>query len=447
MKKGFKYPGFFADRAGKNGLMNRWSNGVMECQQSNNPTIQYPISIPKDQDRRLHPMRLIIALCISLWLLNGCGSAIPRIPASGELNGQKIETTVDSESARYYLEYYLSDQRSDSQLDSLLDEIHRQNEGRRFDREFLRALSEKFSVDFASLYLAKYILEDETNRAIQSVYQNELNKVRSELKGGFSPSSLVDSSYLILFVPGWDYAASGAITGADFANPRRIISGLGIENRLIEIDPNGTVEHNAAIIAGTLSRYITTERQIILVSASSGGPAAAQALGELLTAAQTRSVKAWVNIGGILQGSPVADHYLSWPRSWLMRAVLLFKGWSVESVRSMSAEKSRLRFSRLHFPEHLLIVNYIGIPLSGDISERAQDSYQVLRKLGPNDGLTLITDEIAPQSATITDLGTDHFFNEDPEIDLKTVALARTVLNVLEVKENGFPRMHAYRFD
>lgn len=120
---------------------------------------------------------------------------------------------------------------------------------------------------------------------------------------------------MILFVPGWDYAASGAITGADFAKPRRIISGLGIENRLIEIEPNGAVVQNAAIIVDSISCYVATERQIILVSASSGGPAAAQALGELLTAAQTWPVKVWVNIGGILKGSPVADHYLHWPHS------------------------------------------------------------------------------------------------------------------------------------
>jgi hypothetical protein len=397
--------------------------------------------------RKKQILSLGLMLSLMLRLLWGCGSTIPRIPASGKLGDREIQTTVDSEIARYYLEHYLAEQRSDSQLDSLIDEIHLQNEISHLDREFLRGLSEKFSVDFASLYLAKYILEDETDRTIQSVYRNELKKVRSEFKGGFLSSSPADSSYLILFVPGWDYADSGAITGADFAKPRRIISGLGIENRLIEIDPNGAVEHNAAIIADTLSRYVAAGRQIVLVSASSGGPAAAQALGELLTAAQSRPVKAWVNIGGILQGSPVADHYLRWPRSWLMRAVLLFKGWSLESVRSMSAEKSRPRFNRLHFPEHLLIINYIGIPLSGDISERARDTYRVLRKLGPNDGFTLITDEIAPRSVTIANLGIDHFFNEDPEIGLKTVALARTVLNVLKVKENGFPRIHAYQFD
>jgi len=447
MKRSIEYSRFFPNRAGEKELMEHWSVGVMERQHSNTPTLQYPIAIPKSWDRLPRIKRLIFALWIYLWLLGGCGATIPRIPVSGELGGQEIETTVDSESARYYLEHYLAEQRNDPQLDSLFDEIHRQSESRRFDREFLRELSEKFSLDFASLYLAKSILEDETNRVIQSVYQTELNKVRSKYKDGFPPSAPADSSYLILFVPGWDYAASGAITGADFAKPRRIISGLGLENRLIEIDPNGAVEQNAAVIADTLSRYAAAERQIILVSASSGGPAAAQALGELLTAAQTRPVRAWVNIGGILQGSPVADHYLRWPRSWLLRAVMLFKGWSMESVRSMSVEKSSLRFSRLIFPEHLLIVNYIGIPLSGDISERAREFYPVLRKLGPNDGLTLITDEIAPGSATIADLGIDHFFNEDPDIDLKTVALARTVLNVLEAKKNGFPIIHAYQVD
>jgi hypothetical protein len=47
----------------------------------------------------------------------------------------------------------------------------------------------------------------------------------------------------------------------------------------------------------------------------------------------------------------------------------------------------------------------------------------MLRPEGPNDGVVLLTDVIAPGSLTVVALGSDHFLAEDPEIDRKSVAL------------------------
>lgn len=379
---------------------------------------------------------LMVVVGMSAALVVNCGASIPRIPASGMVGGQRIETTVDSESARYYLEQYLPNRRTNAEFDSLFEQIHHQVAGSIPGRELLQQLSDSISVDFASLLLAERIVADEANRAIAAMYQRELEIVRSERDNAAAASGPPDRQFLILFVPGWDYVESGPVTGADFARPRQIISELGIENKLVEIEPTGAIETNAQIVVDEVKRPWHHERDIIIVSASSGGPATALAVGGILSAQQSGRIKAWINIGGILQGSPVSDHYLSWPRSWLARVVLFFKGWDYGSIRSMSVKQSRERFSRLHFPDHLLIINYIGIPLSGDITERASGTYPALRKYGPNDGFTLITDELAPNSVTITDVGRDHFFNEDPEIDLKTVALARTVFRALREKAN-----------
>lgn len=375
---------------------------------------------------------------VSAFWIAGCGASIPQIPASGMIGGRQIETTVDSESARYYLEHYLAGHRENAAFDMKVDQLHADVNGGIPDRAFLMQLSESFSVDFAALFLADRILADNENKAVEAIYQHELGIVRADIVNRLAVSGRIDSTYLTLFVPGWDYAASGSTTGADFAHPRQIISELGIENLLIEIEPTGAIETNAQIVANEVSRHLKRNRSIILVSASSGGPATALALGGLLPRRQAGRVKAWVNIGGILQGSPVSDHYLTWPRSWLARMVLLFKGWDINSIRSMSVKASRARYDRLRFPEDLLIINYIGIPLSGDISKRASSTYPVLRKYGPNDGFTLITDELAPNSVTITDIGRDHFFNEDPEIGLKTVALARTVFTLLQKHSGKF---------
>ncbi len=52
----------------------------------------------------------------------------------------------------------------------------------------------------------------------------------------------------------------------------------------------------------------------------------------------------------------------------------------------------------------------------------------MMRDDGPNDGLTLLPDVIAPNSLSILAPKSDHFFAEDPEIDSKTLALLVTVM-------------------
>ena len=68
---------------------------------------------------------------------------------------------------------------------------------------------------------------------------------------------------------------------------------------------------------------------------------------------------------------------------------------------------------------------------TASISDFAADQYKVLRPLGPNDGLTLLPDALAPGGSTIVALGRDHFLAEDPQIDARTVALMSLVITML----------------
>jgi hypothetical protein len=121
------------------------------------------------------------------------------------------------------------------------------------------------------------------------------------------------------------------------------------------------------------------------------------------------------------------------PKRWLVKFVTFAKGWDFASIESMTTHRSRARFNRLYIPQSILVINYVGIPLSGDITKLAKDGYEDLRGEGPNDGLTLITDEIFPGGITIVEQGLDHYF-QDKEIDLKTAALAQTIITRLEAK-------------
>ena len=99
------------------------------------------------------------------------------------------------------------------------------------------------------------------------------------------------------------------------------------------------------------------------------------------------SVKVWLNLGGILQGSPLVDYAEA--RPGLLNVVAWFKGFDKEAMLSMGANRSRKRFARLEMDSDILVINYLGIPLSGQLGQHSKNTYPLLRSSGPNDGLTL----------------------------------------------------------
>ncbi|MFQ5938132.1 MAG: hypothetical protein ACE5LB_17150, partial [Acidiferrobacterales bacterium] len=219
-------------------------------------------------------------------------------------------------------------------------------------------------------------------------------------------------------------------TGADFARQRRLLNRAGFETVLVETDEQDSVERNAKIVAREIVRLSGEDRPIVLISASKGGPEVALALGRGLPPHQSRRVVAWISIGGLLRGSPYADWVWKWPRSWLARIAFRYYGLDPSVIPNLRTSVRRPAFDALVFPEHILLLQYVGAPLSGHIKKHVRGRYKVIRKIGPNDGLTLLLDELISGGGVITDIGLDHFYR-DPEIDLKTLALAVVVLEEL----------------
>ncbi len=366
-------------------------------------------------------------IALLLALIFGCRAPLPKTPVQGSVHGRTLNTTVDSEIARYYLEDYLTGKKTDPQTDKQIEMALRITEAMPLGREKLKYLSDHVSVDFGALYLAKALLEDAHNQRVQLVYEEALRKAEQyQALPKLPPES---SSYLALFVPGLFYKSEKE-NGADLAGPRRIVTKMGLENRFIEIDQSGAVKQNALLIEQAILHHSGSGKKLILVSASKAGPEVALALSSLEKSQTPHQVKAWINSGGLLQGSALADSAAERPKRDLLRIVFWWKGWDFAGIESITTQESRIRSQGFALPEQVLIINYIGIPLSGDISKRARDGYLDLRQYGPNDGLTLITDEIAPHSYTIVELGLDHFLSAS-NIDLRTGALAYTVIHAL----------------
>jgi hypothetical protein len=364
---------------------------------------------------------MIRGLAILLLLGNGgCMWSIKKIPARANFHEYAIDTTVDSESAKYYLENYLSGKAEDSVLQQKIEALEKHSISALPTRDDLKQISEEFSVDFAALFFANRLLLQSGNPELQKQYLQNLSKVRS------GNHQFPRKDVLIMLVPGYDYVANGHVTGADFAKPRALLKQAGYEVDFVDIDPIGSVEENALYLRDRIRAH--KNRKIAVAGASSAGPAIHLALGRLLGPGELKNVKAWLNLGGILQGSPLLDKFSTGPKGWLFSTIIWFKGWRKYSFQSMYAEVSRQRYDTLSVPKHVVIYNYFGLSLSGDISKFGSDKYSMMRSDGPNDGLTLLPDIIAPNSLSILSPKTDHFFAEDPEIDKKTLALLVTIL-------------------
>ena len=228
--------------------------------------------------------------------------------------------------------------------------------------------------------------------------------------------------YEIVFVPGYLYKRH-RVTGADLAAPRAALRKAGLAPGFIETSEDGAIEANAEIIAAAV-RARTDGRRLILVSVSKSGPEVAAALTRL-DAGGASKVAAWVNIAGALQGSPLADESLSQWEDVIGQV-------DIAGLTSLSTARSRQRFASFHVPRHVLVLNYIGVPLAASVSWLGRGGYAQLRVHGPNDGLSLLPDLIYPAAATLAEIGRDHFLLDD-HTDAATIALALTVIRYLEL--------------
>jgi hypothetical protein len=319
----------------------------------------------------------------------GCAAAPEAWPARGLIGGMSVNTTVDSQQAAALL-------------------------AGGDDTESAMRLPPA-SPDAAALLLARQIERRSTTDPLVVRYREQLARGRE------GAASLAGRTYLL--VPGWLYRADPT-SGADLEPQARVLRAAGARVVRAQTAQNGSVEANAGIVAETLRSLAAAGTDgVTVVSASKGGPEAALALSQLAQRDEAAHVAAWVNIGGTLGGTALADLALTWPTCWFVQAAVLPDDRSFEALRSITTEVSAERTRSLRLPAHLRTVNLIGIALSGQVSPRARLGYRLLRRHGANDGITLLSDALAPNASTIVVLGADHFFTL-PDIDAHTLAVA-----------------------
>jgi hypothetical protein len=213
--------------------------------------------------------------------------------------------------------------------------------------------------------------------------------------------------------------------------PRAMFRALGMKTHFLTVDELGTVEANARFVAEYVTAARGSGREIIFLTSSKGGADVAHALGHLLAGQDLGHVRGWLSVGGALRGSPRADSGLDWPRRWLLGSTGWVHGWTLALARSISTTRSRPRVASYTFPAHLQVLQYVSAPFSGNVCEPLRTSYKQMRRLGPNDGVTLLPDQLLPQARVVIAVGLDHYFL-DPEIDLRALALTNLLLELVQ---------------
>src|SRR5215467_8461640 len=362
-------------------------------------------------------VRPVTFMFFLLWL-----PACAGLPVRGNVAMQTIETRVDSEVARYYLGNYLAGERRDAVLDERIDRVYQSANGSLPDRNQLKHLSDDFSVDFAALYFADQIAHVPVNRRFRRVFDGAYEYAGKALGEHRMKLSAV-AHYEVLIVPIYLYKRLFG-SGADLAAPRAALQKVGFPCYFVETQDDGAVETNADLVAEAIQSRAQSGRRLIIISASKSSSEVALALTKL-GPAETRHVAAWINTAGVLQGTPLTDEYL------FQELELLVGHLDAAGKESLTTTRGRERFDSFRVPEHVFVVNYVGIPLTGTISFFARTSFVSLRKYGPNDGISLLADMVYPGGVTLADLGNDHFMRGKP-LDITTVALALSAVRWLE---------------
>lgn len=354
-------------------------------------------------------------------------STLQRVPVSGEIGFQKFSTTVDSQEAKYFMEVNNGKPRNPA-MEEKIEQVLALRQPHHDLSSFLGTVSQQLSHDFSAMYFAQEILADPDNRKAQKEMIERIDAVkdmeREKILDMFKPLQ----EFTFVFIPGFGYKFVKDLD-ASFKASRVIMADAGLDFHLIETNGVGKCEDNAVLIAEELRRLAKTKSKIVVVSASKGGPEAAEALGKLLTPEECQPIKIWLSIGGALKGSPMVDRLMRWHNYFYLKTmVFLMTGNKTKVAYETLGTRRRTKVhNSLKFPNDLHMVQLIPVPFSGQFSKYINANYRKIEKFGPNDGSTMLADQIIPNSQVLLYFGLDHCF-ADPDIDRISVAILQSVV-------------------
>jgi hypothetical protein len=256
----------------------------------------------------------------------------------------------------------------------------------------LRNLTREYGVDFATALWYDRVRSAEPHRAfIEAVEALDAD------------AALPPTSARLLLAPAAFWREYPQF-GADGAAVLAVARDLGLDVEMIRTPSTGSVSENARVIREALERE--ADGSVVLASLSKGGADVRMALEQ--DPALARKVRAWINVCGIIHGSPLVDQMLdgAWWRRLAVRAFLARWRADFGLIRELRHAPS----PRATAPAGVYVVNVVACPLSIHTAGAITKRHRQLAALGPNDGSTLLTDAIADGGVVYPVWGADHYF-------------------------------------
>ena len=220
------------------------------------------------------------------------------------------------------------------------------------------------------------------------------------------PADHIDGNLKVIIVPGLlyrEYPGSGA-------DGRMLIEAarqLGWDYEVISTASTGRLVENAEV----LLRYLenNSDRPLVLASISKGGSEIAAAMQLDPLGQRFASVVGWVDVCGIIFGSPVID-FIARQRLRMLgfRALFAVRRWSFASVLDMRYDG--MLAAGFEAPDHINIVHAVGFPAEEDFTlEKLRRFHRQIGALGPNDGVILLHDALRAPGIVYPVRGADHY--------------------------------------
>lgn len=291
------------------------------------------------------------------------------------------------------------------------------------DVEAWRALTSRTSVDEATRHFRSKAAAHAPTQRFAERYARALQAVE---RGTPPPRAM--TCYRLLLIPGWRYA-SRPEHGGDLATIDARAAALGMAHERANTQEDGVVEANAAYIERRL-RSGPPDIPTIVLSVSKGSAEAALALATM-NADRTRArpnIAAWININGLLGGTPLADTLTTQAGRVVLPRLLALAGGTEEEVESITTTTRRGAPDTL--PRGIFVVSMQAAPLRAEVGWTALAGFLYLSRFGPNDGITLLADAVIDGAVNLLLPGTDHFLDL-PDRDARVEALLRATVEAL----------------
>jgi hypothetical protein len=272
---------------------------------------------------------------------------------------------------------------------------------RDLDDQLLCGLARSHGVDFATA------LFDHAIRASPE-HGPFVRRLEELLNGESPPRTAIDATFAI--VPGAFYHEHPE-TGADGKTLCRLAESLGCRTHVIPTESVGRTSVNGRIVCDWLQR--NAEQKMILCSLSKGSADVKMALAEPDASKAFRNVIAWLNVGGITAGSPMASWVLD--RPWVTmayRVLFWWRGRDFRFIRDLARGPGAPLDFAVTVPSHIRVIHLLGFPLSHHLDTRpSRHWHRRLSRYGPNDAVTTLIDSCALPGLMFPVWGADHYLD------------------------------------